>query len=51
MYNKTLTSNNNEVAEVVIKLDGDSLEKSLCYRDEGNVSKGNNLHATGCNYI
>lgn len=51
MYNKTLSCNNNEVAEVVIKLDSDSLEKSLYYRDEGNVSKGSNLQATGCNYF
>lgn len=50
MYNKTLTDNNNEVAEVAISLDTDSLEKSLYYRDEGNVSKGSNLHETGCNY-
>lgn len=51
MYNKTLTSNNNEVEEVVIKLDSCSLEKLLYYRDEGNVSAKNNKkkRATGCN--
>ena len=49
MYNKTLTNNNNEEADIVIKLDCDNLEKSLYYRDEGNVSKGSNLHSTGCN--
>lgn len=39
MYNKTLTNNNErEVEEIVVKLDTDSLAKSLYYRDEGNVS-------------
>lgn len=38
MYNKTLISNNNEMEEVVIKLDSCGLAKSLYYRDEGNVS-------------
>jgi hypothetical protein len=50
MYNKTLLNNNNEVDEV-IKMDNDSLEKSLYYRDEGNVSakNGEKINATGCN--
>lgn len=36
MYYKTL-SNNNNGEEVVMKLKADTLEKSLYYRDEGNV--------------
>lgn len=35
MHSKMVLDNNNEL---VIKLDSDDLEKSLYYRDEGNVS-------------
>lgn len=39
MHSKSPLNNNNDVEEVVIELNSDDLEKSLDYRDEGNVSE------------
>lgn len=39
MHGKSSLNNNNVIEEVVIELNSGNLEKSLYYRDEGNVSK------------
>lgn len=51
MYNKTLLNYNNNQQEILISLNS-SFEKSLCYRDEGNVSMRNEFRfTTGCRMI